>query len=92
MAVTRTIRVHDANVHPETGHITYTVSTESAEGSAVWHGPAKQYGCDPQTFHDRFNNDVSQLENWIKTEHQRFMGAHPDHVAAVEGRKGQAIG
>ena len=92
MSVMRNIVVHDSSVHPETGHITYTVKTQSTEGTATWDGPLKMYGCDAQSFHDRFNDDISQLENWIKQEHQRFMGANPDTVQAVGDRKGKVIG
>lgn len=91
MAETKII-ITNVHNHPETGHITYTVQSETVDGGSSWKGPLKQYGCDMQMLRDRFHGKLEEFESYIASEHKPFVGAHPEIMSALEKRKGAVIG
>jgi len=86
------IVVHDVHVHPETGHITYTVRSRTTDGKATWDGPLKQYGIDRQALRDRFHGSIDEWEAHVALEHAPFCGADPQEVQDLIKRKGKVIG
>lgn len=91
MAETQII-IHDVHVHHETGHVTYTLNAKTTHASGAITEVKKQYGIDAQALRDRFNDDISQFENWISQEHRKFSGADPVFVQKLLERKGTVIG
>jgi hypothetical protein len=92
MAAKTEVIIHDVNVHPSTGHVSYVLKTRTTDGNASWEGPKATYGVDAQTLRDRFNGDIAQFEVWAANEHKSLTGPHPDVLEAVMKRKGQVIG
>lgn len=92
MAEETQIIVHDVNVTPMTGHITYLVRTKTTKDNAEWYGPLRQYGIDQQMLRDRFHGSLDEFEAWIVKEHHSIAGAHPKLVEDVMARKGKVLG
>lgn len=90
--MTTKIIVDDTHVHPETGHITYTLTAETTHPSGAVTRIKKLYGVDKQGLKDRFNDDISQFENWAAREHRKFGGADMEFVDKILKRKGEVIG
>jgi hypothetical protein len=86
-----TIIVHDVHVHPDTGHTTYTLKSETTNGNAKWTGPLRQYGIDRQALRDRFNDSIDEFEAHIAIEHRPFCGVHPADRDALVARKGKTL-
>lgn len=86
------IIVDDTHVHMETGHITYTLIAETTHPSGAISRIKKQYSVDKQALRDRFNDDISQFENWAAREHSKFSGADLEFVDKILKRKGAVIG
>jgi hypothetical protein len=89
---TSQVIVDDYHVHPQSGHITITVTTHTKTANSKWKGETKQYGCDIQTLRDRFAGDIQQFENWVAAEHKSMTGPPPGLAEAVMVRKGRVIG
>lgn len=92
MAAKTEIVIHDASVHPSTGHVTYVLKARTTDGKASWEGPKASYGVDAHTLRDRFNGDLAQFEQWAASEHKSLIGANPELVDAVGKKKGAVIG
>lgn len=91
MADEKYIEVEGVHVHPETGYITIRVKTVTKQGQTTWNGPVRGYGMDGASFIHRFNGDMEQVKNWIKSQHMPYHGAHVDLVAALHKLKGSKI-
>lgn len=91
MAIETKIVVHDYSVHPETGHIRLSLRTESVDGNHKWYGPIAGYGTDPKMLQTRFHGSIDEFEQWAKTEHAPFIGAHPGLQEELSKRKGRAL-
>ena len=90
-AVTKVV-IHEYKADANTGRIELHLKTQSTDGNATWEGPVKQYSVDPQMLRDRFNNSISDFENWAANEHKAVTGVRPDLHAQLQARKGKVIG
>jgi hypothetical protein len=82
------IFVRRVHVHPDTGHITIRLQSETSHESAAWTGPVKDWGVDAETFHHRFGADKQHLIDYMVGEHKAFMGRHDgltDELSKLEG-------
>lgn len=83
--------IEGVHVHPDTGYITIRVKTVTTQGAATWNGPIRGYGMDAAAFQRRFNGDMEQVKDWLKSEHAPYHGTHVQLVAALHRLKGTKI-
>lgn len=86
------IIVEGTHVHPATGHITIRVKTVTKDGNQIQTGPVRGYGVDAVAFRSRFNSDLNQFLDWVRSEHRGNEGAHGELVDKLTKLAGQKIG
>jgi hypothetical protein len=86
------IFVRSTRRHPDTGHITVRLQSETTHDGATWCGPLKDYGFDHETFYGRFGGDIGQLTNYLVSEHRTMIGRSEELVEALTKLEGQQIG
>lgn len=78
-------------VDQKTGHITVRLQSETTAGNVRWLGHFKDWGCDAETFHGRFQGDEAQLKTYFAGQHRAMMGVHQQLVERVTKWVGEEI-
>ena len=86
------IFVRSVRRHPDTGHITIRLQSETTDGSATWFGHLKDYGFDNEVFYGRFGGDIVQLTNYLVSEHRAMIGRNAALVDTLTKLEGKQIG